>query len=50
MVVAYKVHPLTWLMFQRVRTVEWVQETPERARITVSLRAQHERSTFTPGS
>ena len=24
MVVAYKVHPLTWLMFQRVRTVEWV--------------------------
>ena len=24
MVVAYKVHPLTWLMFQRLRTVEWV--------------------------
>jgi len=24
MVVAYKVHPLTWLMFQRVRTVKWV--------------------------
>jgi lipid-A-disaccharide synthase len=24
MVVAYKVHPLTWLMFQRVRTVRWV--------------------------
>jgi lipid-A-disaccharide synthase len=24
MVVAYKVHPLTWHMFQRVRTVEWV--------------------------
>jgi lipid-A-disaccharide synthase len=24
MVVAYKVHPLTWIMFQRVRTVEWV--------------------------
>jgi lipid-A-disaccharide synthase len=24
MVVAYKVHPLTWFMFQRVRTVEWV--------------------------
>ena len=24
MVVAYKVHPLTWLMFQRLRTVQWV--------------------------
>ena len=24
MVVAYKVHPLTWAMFQRVRTVRWV--------------------------
>jgi lipid-A-disaccharide synthase len=24
MVVAYKVHPLTWLMFQRLRTVRWV--------------------------
>ena len=24
MVVAYKVHPLTWLMFQRLRTVHWV--------------------------
>jgi lipid-A-disaccharide synthase len=24
MVVAYKVHPVTWLMFQRVRTVKWV--------------------------
>jgi lipid-A-disaccharide synthase len=24
MVVAYKVHPLTWHMFQRLRTVEWV--------------------------
>ena len=24
MVVAYKVHPLTWLMFQRLRTVKWV--------------------------
>ena len=24
MVVAYKVHPLTLLMFQRLRTVEWV--------------------------
>ncbi|MBA3497201.1 MAG: lipid-A-disaccharide synthase [Gemmatimonadota bacterium] len=24
MVVAYKVHPLTWQMFQRLRTVEWV--------------------------
>ena len=24
MVVAYKVHPLTWRMFQRVRTVRWV--------------------------
>jgi lipid-A-disaccharide synthase len=24
MVVAYKVHPLTWAMFQRVRTVQWV--------------------------
>jgi lipid-A-disaccharide synthase len=24
MVVAYKVHPLTWLTFQRVRTVQWV--------------------------
>jgi len=24
MVVAYKVHPITWLMFQRLRTVEWV--------------------------
>jgi lipid-A-disaccharide synthase len=24
MVVAYKVHPLTWRMFQRLRTVEWV--------------------------
>ncbi len=24
MVVAYKVHPLTWIMFQRLRTVRWV--------------------------
>jgi lipid-A-disaccharide synthase len=24
MVVAYKVHPLTWLMWRRLRTVEWV--------------------------
>jgi lipid-A-disaccharide synthase len=24
MVVAYKVHPLTWHMFQRLRTVQWV--------------------------
>lgn len=24
MVVAYRVHPLTWLMFQRLRTVRWV--------------------------
>jgi lipid-A-disaccharide synthase len=24
MVVAYKVHPVTWHMFQRLRTVEWV--------------------------
>ncbi len=24
MVVAYKVHPLTWHMFQRLRTVDWV--------------------------
>jgi lipid-A-disaccharide synthase len=24
MVVAYKVHPLTWALFQRVRTVRWV--------------------------
>lgn len=24
MVVAYKVHPLTWRIFQRLRTVEWV--------------------------
>jgi len=24
MVVAYKVHPVTWAMFQRVRTVQWV--------------------------
>lgn len=24
MVVAYKVHPVTWAMFQRVRTVRWV--------------------------
>ena len=24
MVVAYKVHPLTWAMFQRLRTVRWV--------------------------
>ncbi len=24
MVVAYKVHPVTWLMFQRLRTVRWV--------------------------
>jgi lipid-A-disaccharide synthase len=24
MVVAYKVHPLSWAVFQRVRTVEWV--------------------------
>lgn len=24
MVVAYKVHPLTWAMFQRVRTVRWI--------------------------
>jgi lipid-A-disaccharide synthase len=24
MVVAYKVHPLSWAVFQRVRTVRWV--------------------------
>jgi lipid-A-disaccharide synthase len=24
MVVAYKVHPLTWAIFQRVRTVRWI--------------------------
>ena len=24
MVVAYKVHPFTWFMFQRLRTVKWV--------------------------
>ena len=24
MVVAYKVHPLSWAVFQRVRTVKWV--------------------------
>ena len=24
MVVAYKVHPFTWFMFQRLRTVRWV--------------------------
>ncbi len=34
MVVAYKVHPLTWLMFQRLRTVEWVS--------LVNLVAEHE--------
>jgi lipid-A-disaccharide synthase len=34
MVVAYKVHPLTWLMFQRLRTVDWVS--------LVNLVAEHE--------
>jgi lipid-A-disaccharide synthase len=45
MVVAYKVHPLTWLMFQRLRTVEWVSLVnlvAERQVVPEMLQAQAE--------
>jgi lipid-A-disaccharide synthase len=45
MVVAYKVHPLTWLMFQRLRTVEWVSLVnlvAEREVVPEMLQAQAE--------
>lgn len=45
MVVAYKVHPLTWIMFQRLRTVEWVSLVnlvAEREVVPEMLQAQAE--------
>jgi lipid-A-disaccharide synthase len=54
MVVAYRVHPLSWAVFQRVRTVRWVslvnlvadreivpellQERASAAELTIALR------------